>query len=169
MLQIAMSSFSPIAARLAQIFSPRSCIFVAALLFSIGGIITSQAPSIEVFLFGRVVSGSGAAGIMTISFILVLELSGKKRRGLFIGLINTGFTIGVSLGAVIVGALLQVRGWRFLFWIQAPLGMLAGIGLFLSIPSSFTNGQKSDENTSVWSKLAKIDYLGALTLVCICT
>jgi len=161
-----MSSFSPIAARLAQIFSPRSCLFFAAVLFSIGGIITSQAPSIQVFLLGRVVGGIGAAGIMTISFILVLELSGKKRRGLFIGLVNTGFTIGVSLGAVIVGSLLQVRGWRFLFWIQAPLGLLAGLGLFLSIPSSFTSGQKSDAKVSVWNKLAKIDYLGALTLVC---
>jgi MFS family permease len=48
---------------------------------------------------------------MTISFILVLELSGKKRRGLYIGLVNTGFTTGVSLGAVIAGALLPVMGW----------------------------------------------------------
>ncbi len=48
---------------------------------------------------------------MTVSFILVLELSGKKRRGLFIGLVNTGFTTGVSIGAVVAGALLPVTGW----------------------------------------------------------
>ena len=48
---------------------------------------------------------------MTISFILVLELSSKKRRGLFIGLVNTGFTLGVSFGAVVAGALLPVTGW----------------------------------------------------------
>ena len=98
-------------ARLAQIFSPRNCIFCASLLFSIGGIVTSQAPDIAVFLLGRVISGMAGAGIMTISFILVLELSGKKRRGLFIGILNSGFTFGVSLGAVISGALLDVTGW----------------------------------------------------------
>ena len=108
---IAMSSMSPIAARLAQIFSPRSCIIVASVLFSIGGVLTSQADSLATFLTGRAVSGVGGAGIMTISFILVLELSGKKKRGLYIGLINTGFTTGVSLGAVIAGALLPVTGW----------------------------------------------------------
>ncbi|KAG9240276.1 major facilitator superfamily domain-containing protein [Calycina marina] len=162
---ISLSSFSPIAARLAQVFSPRSCMFLAAIFFSLGGLITSQAPSIELFLLGRVVSGLGAAGIMTISFILVLELSGKKRRGLFIGLVNTGFTAGVSLGALIVGALLPTMGWRFLFWIQTPIGVLAGLGLFLSIPGSFTSGHKSDTTASVWSKLAKIDYLGGITLI----
>jgi MFS family permease len=53
--------------------------------------------------------------MMTIAFILVLELSSKKKRGLFIGLVNAGFTTGVSLGAVIAGALLPVTGWVWAF------------------------------------------------------
>lgn len=106
-----MSSTAPLAARLAQIFSPRNCIFIASLFFSLGGIVTSQAPDLKVFLLGRAISGIGGAGIMTVSFILVLELAGTKRRGLFIGLVNTGFTTGVSLGAVVAGALLDVKGW----------------------------------------------------------
>lgn len=101
---------------------------------------------------------------MTIAFILLLELSGKKRRGLYIGLVNTGFTSGISLGAVIAGALLPIKGWRFLFWIQAPLAMIAGTVLFFSIPSSFTLGQKFGKS-SIWAKLARIDYAGALLLV----
>jgi len=43
--------------------------------------------------------------------VLVLELANGKRRGLFIGLVNSGFTFGVSMGAVIAGALLPVTGW----------------------------------------------------------
>ncbi|TVY73222.1 MFS thioclapurine efflux transporter tcpA, partial [Lachnellula suecica] len=161
---IAMSSCSPLAARLAQTFSPRNCIFVASLLFALGGLVTSQAQDLTTFLVGRAISGTGGAGIMTISFILVLELSGKKRRGLYIGLVNTGFTTGVSLGAVIAGALLDVRGWRFLFWIQTPLAVIAGTGIFFSIPKSFTSGQKDVGDQSIAAKLAKIDYLGAATL-----
>ncbi|TVY47930.1 Efflux pump [Lachnellula occidentalis] len=161
---IAMSSCSPLAARLAQTFSPRNCIFVASLLFSIGGLVTSQARDLTIFLVGRAISGIGGAGIMTISFILVLELSGKKRRGLFIGLVNSGFTTGVSLGAVIAGALVNGMGWRFLFWIQTPLAVIAGLGVFLSIPKSFTSGYKAGGEQSVAAKLAAIDYLGAVTL-----
>ncbi|KAA8569174.1 hypothetical protein EYC84_000843 [Monilinia fructicola] len=109
---IGLSSMSPIAARLAQIFSPRNCITIAASLFAIGGVVTSQAPDLKTFLIGRAISGVGGAGIMTISFILVLELTTKKRRGIFIGLTNSGFTLGVSLGAVVWGALLPAVGWR---------------------------------------------------------
>jgi MFS family permease len=108
---IAMSSTSPLLARLAQIFSPRSCVLIASLFFAVGGILTSQASTLQVFLLGRAIQGIGGAGIMTISFILVLELAGKKRRGLFIGLVNTGFTTGVSFGAVVAGALLEGMGW----------------------------------------------------------
>ncbi|KAF7889849.1 uncharacterized protein EAF02_002264 [Botrytis sinoallii] len=162
---IALSSMSPVAARLAQIFSPRNCILTAAFLFSIGGIVTSQAPDLKTFLIGRAISGIGGAGIMTISFILILELTTKKRRGIFIGLANSGFTVGVSLGAVVWGALLPAVGWRALFLFQSPLAILSGIGIYFSIPKSFTSGQKSIDGASITSKLAKIDYLGSLFLV----
>ncbi|KAH6674209.1 major facilitator superfamily domain-containing protein [Halenospora varia] len=161
---IAMSSMSPVTARLAQIFSPRHCIFIASLLFALGGVVTGIAPDLKVFLLGRAISGIGGAGIMTISFILVLELSGKKRRGLFIGLVNTGFTVGVSLGAVVAGALVTVTGWRFLFWIQSPFAVVAGLGIFFSIPKTFTSGSKDAGLDTIRQKLAKIDYLGAVIL-----
>ena len=106
-----MSSMSPVAGRLSQIFSPRSSIFVATVIFSLGTFITSRAVELPLFLAGRVVTGIGAAGILTLAIILVIELTSKKRRGLFIGLVNTGFTVGVSLGAVIAGALLAPLGW----------------------------------------------------------
>lgn len=84
---------------------------VSSMLFSLGSVVTSQATSLRTFLLGRAISAIGGAGIMTISFILVLELSGKKKRGFFIGLVNTGFTIGVSFGAIIAGGLLPITGW----------------------------------------------------------
>ncbi|CAD6444410.1 bbd831c8-eca6-4706-a2cd-64588a809f31 [Sclerotinia trifoliorum] len=162
---IAMSSISPVAARLAQIFSPRDLILAAAILFSIGGTVTSQAPDLKTFLVGRAISGIGGAGIMTISLILILELTSKKRRGIFIGLANSGFTLGVSLGAVVWGALLPVVGWRALFLFQSPLAVLSGIGIYFSIPKSFTSGHKTADGESITSKLAKIDYLGSLFLI----
>jgi len=74
-------------------------------------VIASQGKTMQVFLLGRIIQGIGGGSIMTVSLILVLELSGKKRRGLHIGLVNSVFTMGVSFGAVIAGALLPVTGW----------------------------------------------------------
>lgn len=163
--QIAGSSIAPLAGRFTQIFSARNCIFVSSVIFSIGLLVTSQAPSLVAFLVGRVISGIGAAGILTISIILVLELTGNKWRGLFVGLVNAGYTSGVSLGAVVSGVLLPVTGWRALFWMQTPFTFLAGITLFFSIPKSFVSGPRSSDKETLRQKMAKVDYVGAVTLV----
>jgi MFS family permease len=106
-----MSSCTPLCGRLSHIFSARNSIFVSTIILSIGALLTSQAVSLPVFLAGRAVAGVGGAGVLSVSIILVIELTGKKRRGLFIGCVNTGFTTGVALGAVIAGALLPRTGW----------------------------------------------------------
>ncbi|OWO92746.1 hypothetical protein B2J93_6776 [Marssonina coronariae] len=146
---IAMSSCAPLAAKLAQIFSPRNCVFAASIFFAIGGIVASQATTLSTFLIGRAFQGIGGAGIMTVSFILILELCGKSRRGLFIALVNGGFTSGISYGAVVAGALLPVTGWRFLFWVQSPLAAIFGTGIFLSIPSSLTTGYQGARGETI--------------------
>lgn len=62
--------------------------------------------------------------------------------------------------------LLLILLQRPLFGVQGPLGLLFGIGVYFSIPSSFTSGQEDAGKGSITSKLASIDYLGAITLVC---
>jgi hypothetical protein len=48
---------------------------------------------------------------MVTSFIFILDLTSKKRRGLFIGLLNVGVTTGISCGALLAGLLTPVFGW----------------------------------------------------------
>src|SRR5580704_9237893 len=98
---VAMSSIAPINGRLSHIFAPRYCIFCSTVILSIGLLITGLAPSLPVFLVGRAISGTGSAGIFTVSIILVVQLTDPSRRGLFNGLLNTAYTIGVSAGAIL--------------------------------------------------------------------
>ena len=81
------------------------------MLFSIGLVITALAPSFAVFCTGRVFSGIGSGGIISCTLIIILDLVSEKKRGLGVGLVNAGFTTGVSLGAVIYGGLIEVTGW----------------------------------------------------------
>lgn len=110
-----MSSMAPLMGKLSQMFSPRNLVFISACLFAVGGLVTAAAKSFVTFIVGRALSGVGGAGIMTISIILVLELTNKKKRGLFIGMVNAGYTSGVALGAMIAGALVASTGWVSVF------------------------------------------------------
>ncbi|KAI1750780.1 major facilitator superfamily domain-containing protein [Xylaria castorea] len=162
---VALSSMSPLIGKLATIFSPRSMVLVSSVLFSIGCLVTSQARSFAVFILGRVITGLGGGGTMVLAFILVLELTTKRNRGLFIGITNAGFTTGVSLGAVVFGGLIETVGWRPLFWAQAPASLIAGFAIFFSIPKSLSSpNHVKDKDVSLRTKLMRIDYLGAFFL-----
>jgi MFS family permease len=109
--KIAMSSVTPLSGRLAAIFSPRLYVICSSFLLALGLFITAAAPTLEVFLLGRAVTGVGSGGLMTAAIILVLDLASPKRRGLCIGLINAGYTTGVASGAVLAGLLTPIVGW----------------------------------------------------------
>ena len=132
------------------------------MIFTLGVLVTSIAPTLASFLLGRVITGVGASGIFGVSILLVLELTSKKRRGLFIGVLNTGFTLGVSLGAVIAGALASGVGWRSIFYCQAPLALVAGISIFFAIPKPAAKGPAEE---SLRRQLMRVDYFGMLFLV----
>lgn len=160
---IVMASTSPLAGRLVTIFTPGSMVLTSAFVFALGAIVTSRADSFAIFILGRTLTGMGGGCIMTLSLILVLQLTSRKRRGLLVGMVNAGFTVGVSAGAVVFGALLPVLGWRELFLAQVPVALLAGFGVYLSIPAFAAAGPIKDRSTL--QKLRSIDYAGALSLV----
>jgi len=108
---IAMSSLAPLMGRLCQVFSPRLCMFFSTMLIAIGSAITSTSVSFEHFIIGRVVTGAGGGGIFIVASIMAIQMTSPKRRGLYMGLANTAMTVGVSLGAVIAGALEPRIGW----------------------------------------------------------
>ncbi|ROW10024.1 hypothetical protein VPNG_06498 [Cytospora leucostoma] len=150
---ITIASGAPLAGRLASIFSPSFMVVFAGFFFALGAVVTSQAHSFAVFILGRIITG----------------LTSRKRRGLFIGLVNAGFTIGMSTGAVVYGALLPVIGWRALFWAQAPVGLVAGAAVYFSIPTFATPTGPSpppspDGGKTTLQKLRTIDYAGAALL-----
>ncbi|KAL5333523.1 major facilitator superfamily domain-containing protein [Aspergillus crustosus] len=166
-LLIAASSMTPIAGRLAQIFTPRIYVLFSCVVLSIGLFATAAAPGLSVFLLGRALTGVGAGGLMVTGIIMTLDLVSKKRRALFIGMVNFGMTIGVSMGAVLAGLIVPAFGWRPIFWVQAVTALVLGPLLFLAIPSHphFETGEGETKTSSaLLQKLKKVDYAGALTL-----
>ncbi|EEY14354.1 conserved hypothetical protein [Verticillium alfalfae VaMs.102] len=151
---ISTSAMSPLIGRLATIFSPRVLVLPTGLFFAAGGAVTATAHSFGVFILGRVLTGIGGAGITNLAIILVLELTSKTKAW------HLRWPGKLRLHD---WPLIRCSG-RLLFGIQAPIALAAGLGVFLSLPSSFKSGHKSSEKP-VREKLARIDYAGALVLM----
>ena len=99
------------------------------------------------------------------ALLLVKELTDEAKKGLFFGLVNTGYTTGVSLGAIIAGALEPAVGWRAVFWLQIPLTLGAATVALFAIPKFDQISSKLEQDSSMGEKLSRIDYFGILTLI----
>ncbi|KPI40598.1 Vacuolar basic amino acid transporter 1 [Cyphellophora attinorum] len=163
---IALTSLIPVAGRFCIIFTPRYYLFASVLVVAVGLLITSQAGSLAIFLVGRALTGIGAAAFTPVALILVADLTSTRRRGLFFGLINVCYTTGVSLGAVLAGALEPALGWRAVFWLQIPLVLVGGLLALATLPEPSEGRQQPDsDDESFLHKLSRIDYLGILSLI----
>lgn len=153
---------------MSKIFTPNIYITASCVIFTIGTVISAVAQSLSIFLLGRASTGIGGAGIFSVALVLVLEHVSEKRRGLFLGLINTGFTVGVALGAVIAGVLAPRAGWRAVFWIQVPAALVFGVTIYFILPQLNENDVNilgDHHHQSLLEQLKQVDYLGILTLV----
>ncbi|KAJ9653319.1 hypothetical protein H2198_007508 [Neophaeococcomyces mojaviensis] len=159
---IAVTSLTPISGKLCQIFTPRVYLLTSIFIQAVGLLVSSQAPDVHAFLAGRAICGIGGAAVTPVAFILVTELTPVKRRAVFFGLINTGYTTGLACGAIIAGALEPVIGWRTVFWMQIPVSTAAATIAFFAIPKR--EHIDSDDDT-MGQKLARIDYFGVATLI----
>ncbi|ETI24462.1 hypothetical protein G647_03831 [Cladophialophora carrionii CBS 160.54] len=161
---IAITSITPVAGRLCAIFTPRIYLLVSIIVQTCGLFVTSQAKSLPWFLAGRVITGIGSASVTPVAFLLVTELTSQRRRGLFFGCINTGYTAGVACGAIIAGALEPLVGWRAIFWLQIPFALVAVTVAFFSIPKP-KQASASTAPEALAKKLSQIDYFGVFSIV----
>jgi MFS family permease len=164
---LAMASTGPVYGKLSYIFAARYLICFACFVLGLGSMVSAMTRTVAPFLVGRLLGGIGAAGIVSATQVLI-QYAPAKRRGLAQGAVNSGYTVGVASGAILAGAIQPRLGWRAIFWFQIPPTVLFGLVLVFAIPPSLKglqpNRNEADE-TSIWTKLAHIDYLGAFLLV----
>jgi EmrB/QacA subfamily drug resistance transporter len=122
---IANTIAAPVYGRLGDSYGRRRMILTALGIFIVGSLLCALAPNIEILTATRVLQGFGGGGLMTLSQALVGETVPPRERGRY-----QGFLAGVSVasstfGPVAGGYLTEAFGWRSIFLVNLPLGLLA--------------------------------------------
>lgn len=114
--------------KLGDMIGRRRLLLAGLVLFTAASGLCGAAPNLWFLIAARVAQGLGAAVMMALTMALVGETVPKARTGSAMGLLGTMSAIGTALGPALGGSLIGLLGWRAIFLINLPLGLVA-IGL----------------------------------------
>jgi EmrB/QacA subfamily drug resistance transporter len=102
----------------------RRAVFVAGIgVFTIASAAAALAPSTDALIASRAIQGLGAAVITPLSLTLLSEAFPAERRGLALGVWSGVSGLGVALGPVVGGAVVEGFSWQWIFWLNVPVGL----------------------------------------------
>jgi MFS family permease len=102
-------------------FLPVKSLFIAAMItFEAGSVLCASAPSSNIFIMGRVISGVGAAGIYAGGMIIIMTAVPLKRISVYLATLSSMWALAALIGPPLGGAFTDSHKltWRFCFWIN---------------------------------------------------
>jgi EmrB/QacA subfamily drug resistance transporter len=103
-------------------------------VFTAGSILCGASPSILALIFFRVVQAVGAAMLISAATAVLLDAFPASQRGQIMGLNGTIFSAGAMVGPTLGGVLLTYFGWRAIFFVNVPVGVLGMALAFWVLP-----------------------------------
>lgn len=148
---LALSSLLPVFGRLGDLLGRKKVYALGFLVFTVGSVLCGLAVNIWFLVAARVVQAVGAAMLMANSVAIITATFPLQERGRALGLASTVAAIGTLTGPALGGVLIGLAGWRSIFYINVPIGIIAYVIAHSIIPND--SPQKEKEG---------FDYVGAL-------
>jgi EmrB/QacA subfamily drug resistance transporter len=114
----------PLLGRAADVFGYRPAYAGAMLLFIAGSVLVALGDSLSWIVAARIVQAIGGGALIPVTLALASETLSPGRRGIAIGLVAAVAEGGAVLGPLYGGGMLHFAEWRWLFWINIPIGAL---------------------------------------------
>ena len=110
--------------RLGDIIGRRRLLLTGIFLFTAASVLSGVAPTLWLLIAARAAQGLGGAIMMALSMAIVGETVPKDKTGSAMGLLGTMSAMGTALGPSLGGLIIAGLGWRAIFLVNLPLGIL---------------------------------------------
>jgi len=127
--------------RLADIHGRKKVFAWGTVAFSLASLLAGLAPNAGSFLVFRLLQGAGAAMIFGTGVAILTSVFPPQRRGWVLGINVAATYTGLSLGPFIGGLLTQYLGWRWVFLLNVPLGLLVLAAVVLKMKQEWADGR----------------------------
>lgn len=131
---LASTTTVPIVGRLSDMFGRKPFFMLGIVVLLLGSALSGSSQNIEQLIAFRVIQGFGAGMIMSIAFTIVGDVFPPAERGRWMGLMSGVFAAASVLGPLIGGTLTDHVDWRWVFYINIPMGGVALALLAFGMP-----------------------------------
>ncbi len=143
---------TPLYGKISDLYGRRPVLLFAIATFVVGSLLAGLSQEMWQLIATRAIQGVGAGGLMVLAFTVVSDLVSPRERGKYQGLFGAVFGLS-SVAGPLLGGYFAERDWRWIFFINIPLGIAA----FLITASVLKLPHVRRDH--------KIDYLGAALMV----
>jgi EmrB/QacA subfamily drug resistance transporter len=131
---LAFAAFLPIFGRLCQMFGRKDLYVVGYLIFVAASALCAMASDFWQLLAFRLLQGMGGSLLGANSIAILVKTIQPEARGRALGYFAAAQAVGMSAGPAIGGVILASLGWRWIFWITVPFGIVAAAIGWLALP-----------------------------------
>jgi EmrB/QacA subfamily drug resistance transporter len=144
---------TPLWGKLGDLYGRKSFFQAAIVIFLIGSALSGLSHTLEMLVAFRAVQGLGAGGLMVGAQAIIGDVVSPRERGRYQGLFGAVFAVATVIGPLLGGFLTQHASWRWVFYINVPLGAVALVVTAAVLPAHLRGAKKP-----------VIDYVGTLVL-----
>ncbi len=150
---LASTALTPIYGKLSDLYGRRSIVLFGIVVFLLGSSLCGLSGNMLQLIIFRVIQGMGSAALITTAFAIPADLYPPNERARSQGLLGAVFGLSSIIGPFLGGLLTQYVSWRWVFYVNVPIGIIALLVVLLRMPK-FASGVR-----------ASIDWLGTFLLI----
>ncbi len=132
---LAQTVVMPLYGKLGDLYGRKLVLQVALVIFVVGSALCGQAQSMTELIAFRAIQGLGGGGLMVSSQAALGDVVSPRERGRYAGLFGGVFGVATVIGPLLGGFLTSQLDWRWIFYVNVPVGVVAFVVLQRTLPA----------------------------------